>query len=166
MIRRGFTLIEMMVYMAGSLVLIAVFLGFMYRMYASLRIVSIHTQNYVHDALAFNRLLEDMMRAPAACASYKKIAEHEIIFVGADGDCGWRLKKGKLVRLRGSYTAATDMWREKVTSVVAHKIKDLSFTFVPADERCYRAVQVHMESELPTGFSHTACVCLSRGACI
>ncbi len=79
--------------------------------------------------LAMNRLLADLKQAPADSLSWKQREKGRVVFPLQGKDCGWFIDKGRLIRATGRYSAATESWSERATSVVLDSVDSLSFRF-------------------------------------
>jgi len=126
--RKGFTLIEMMLYV--------LFIAFIAMATASLMVhlwQSLYTRNQKQELLitlylAHDMLVRDLHDAPVDPLLWKEIQHDTLIWHTKKGDIGWQRKQKQLVRKEGRYNAQKHRWSKVTISLIANQVTQVSFT--------------------------------------
>src|SRR3989338_6525412 len=94
--RRGFSLIECMIYLSLLSVLVIMTWNFFYRSYETIALVMRDTTQIMQLSSALDLISRDLSQACADQKSWYKPRTGEIIFKKRDEHIGWRVHKGSL----------------------------------------------------------------------
>jgi len=144
--RRGFSLIECMVYcVALGILMVCCFNGVLV-VYMNLAAAGNRAMCSTGLYGAHDQLVHDIRLAPAERAAWKKIEKQELVWRGKKEDMGWSVKDDRLLRLTGQYHAENNKWHKKVTSVVLTSVKSVAFA-VQADADWVQAIRVILQKK-------------------
>ncbi|MDR3550540.1 MAG: hypothetical protein P4L31_03945 [Candidatus Babeliales bacterium] len=131
MIKKGFSLIECMVYSFLFILLTTMLFGWLSAVQS--RAMRTNKDDSLGVECAFDMFSRDVRMAPSAPELWKKITKHELIWHTDKHDVCWRLaKNGKsqaweLFRIEGNYSMYNDTWIKKSKSLIVKDIQDLIF---------------------------------------
>jgi hypothetical protein len=131
----GFTLVEALVYIAGSAIL-AVAISSIISMLVSISTTRARlSDTYINSWIAHCRIVQDLKTAPGDRSLWKKLGPHEVIWQTIQGsDCGWSLRKARLIRSIGLFNAMRQAWDKRTTSIAADATDQLLFTVEYTDD--------------------------------
>ncbi len=124
---RGSSLIEVLVYLACSVLLCSLVGQLMLGLRQAAYERSQALDEWVELAIALNQLLDDLKYAPKDLSLWKRAARNEVIFPLRHTDCGWCIDRKRLVRVTGKHFF--NGWSGRATSVVMESAQKLNFKF-------------------------------------
>lgn len=150
--KSGFTIIELLVYFS-----LLCFLSFALFSWLT-RVVLINNVScpFITGHIAGDCFARDMRSAGAKKEDWLVKNRHEIVFCTRKETIGWLLKKNVLHRITGKYDTTKKLWLKKTTSIVAHTIDELNFSFNETNTKMH---MVCMNiTKLNKTFSHSVCL--------
>lgn len=123
---KGFTLLELMVYLAALAFFAHLFFDYGAMVMAQMVGTEGEVVRYVNARMAFEVLVRDVRRASSAVAAWKKIMPGECVWhcPVKQKDISWSVHEGRLVRTMGTYDGA---WRTKRSDTALREVEELSF---------------------------------------
>ena len=112
--KKGLTLIELLIYLAISVLLITVLCSLMVSLYTSAQQRSHANDTALTLSVALMTIARDIKNRPHALI--KECSSHHCIITKNDKDLGWVYKKGKLMRYTGHYNLLTKKWASVASS--------------------------------------------------
>lgn len=148
----GSTVIELLVYFS-----LLCFLSFaLFSWLTRVMLVNNASCPFITDHIAGDCFVRDIRSAGANKEDWLVKSRHEIVFCTRKETIGWVLKKNVLHRITGKYDAIKKVWLKKTTSIVAHTIDELNFSFNETNTKMH---MVSMNITKPNKtFWHSACL--------
>ena len=127
MLRRGFMLMEFLIYLALFAVIMLALMG----MVAQLWIPAMsHTKRQscrIDLVTAYDCFIRDVKTAQAEKTSWKIISANAIVFTAGDHDIGWTVKEGNLIRIEGTFNVKKATWQKATKSLIIKNIDKTIF---------------------------------------
>lgn len=120
--KRGFSLIELLVYLSSSLLLYAATLQLMHLFQATLQQKTRGVDISLDIAIALEALNTDIASLAYIPAQWKETALSNLIFNNGHVDIGWIVDTQRLIRITGDYCQATKKWKRKAVTVFLRHI--------------------------------------------
>jgi type II secretory pathway component PulJ len=114
---RGFVLFEYMIAFVCSAMMIIMVASVMGELYVRITHYSAGCITTIELARAWFLLEHDLAGAPADNTLWKKRSPSEFIYSTSQEDCGWSVKRDRLLRTRGFYDASRGLWHSSHETV-------------------------------------------------
>ena len=126
-IKHGFSLIECMIYcFLFSLLVMMIF-----SLAINTQIKTTKQSNIAASLIgvhaAQDLFARDIRQAYELSSSWKKINKEELVWHSNGIDIGWEFVQGKLFRIEGAYNMQAQKWTQKIKSLIADKLKQVTF---------------------------------------
>ncbi len=123
--RNGLSLIELMIYLAISMLVVTLFCSLMIALYTSAQQRAHSNDTALTLCIALNTIAQDSKRF----TGIKEASAHRCIITTEDKDLGWVFKKGKLMRYAGYYNTTTRKWAHVSSSQLAAGLTQVQFSY-------------------------------------
>lgn len=108
----GFVLFEYMIAFSCSVLLLAIITSIFGELYIRSSRYSEQCIATIEMSRAWFLLERDLAYAPSDILLWKKRAPTEFAYSTSSGDCGWLMKRDRLLRIRGFYDAGRGSWHQ------------------------------------------------------
>ena len=141
--RAGFTLMELLVYLA----LFAFLAQLLFSSAAQIMTTMVSEDGVLlrssNAVMTCDVLVRDLRRAGCARTDWKKITPHECIWHCPlkNKDIGWCVDNGRLLRMLGTYDAPQGAWTQRRRDVALHQAEEITFEVVQ-EKNLVRGAQV------------------------
>lgn len=129
-VRRGFLLIEFIIYFAVATTLFTVSFQAVSSLYLRMLGQSTFVNRLTEWHCAQDVFARDVQRAPCQRWLFKKVTEQSLIWAQGNEDIGWILEDGTLMRYAGTYDVVKQEWKKKVKSLVVQDVQRCVFAVV------------------------------------
>lgn len=133
--RSGFVLFEYVIAFICAAMLIFMVSSVFSALYVRLSHYSAGCIATIAVARAYFLLERDLAHAPADLTSWKKRSPSECIFSTSAGDCGWLLKRDRLVRTKGFYNQNRGVWSDAHESVALLDVKHFAIQCITSNNQ-------------------------------
>lgn len=130
--KRGFTIIESLIYISCSMIIISLFAILTMRLSQQVRYHINRAHNFLEIILGFDRLISDLQQSSCNQEKWKRKEKHEIVFNYKNKDCAWLIEKNRLIRCQGYLNKTQSRWNKKVKSVVIEQAEQILFKLIKA----------------------------------
>lgn len=138
--QRGTSLVEVLIYIACTVVMCSLAGQLAYSISKVARERSHIIDSFVQATLALERLLNDIKHTDSH--HWKKTERSALIFSRESDDCGWFIERGRLVRVTGAYDIGTQQWSKRGTSVLLDSIEAIIVEFYYDKQQILTGVRV------------------------
>ena len=127
--KAGISLIEVLLYLLLSMSIITYTSRLLLITYRSaLRHMKRH-DSFIQISCALSYLASDIKKARCEGFNAGELGPECCIFKLGNYDCGWLLKRGRLMRYRGHYNTTTKKWSKLSVSLIVSQISSISFLY-------------------------------------
>ena len=126
----GTTLIEVIIYLALSMIIITGTGRLMINTYTSIASHTKRNDTLIQLSCALQYFAHDVTNATSMGFTPKVLASNQCIFTLDGTDCGWLVKKGRLMRYRGHYDVPRGTWRHRSVSMIAGTGTNLALAYI------------------------------------
>lgn len=125
--KKGMTLLEILIYLSCWALLITLAGYAALKVHESIRISSTITDRWLQLALAMHQLKRDIKTYTKN--PLRRTDKNYLICGHHEGDIGWTVDKGRLIRITGKYHPGSCMWSKRAISVVLEAAEELLFFY-------------------------------------
>ena len=125
--KRGLTLIELLIYLAISVLLVTLLCSLMISLFTSAQQRAKANDTALTLSVALMTIARDIKSHSSA--RIKECGLHYCIITRDGKDLGWIYKKGKLMRYTGHYNVLTKKWAQVGSSQLARPVHEVLFTY-------------------------------------
>jgi len=127
-VKKGFSLIELLVSMAVGYFLISVLFSALWVIYNRLACIREYNSTVASLAVAHDIMERDLKGIPCERALFKKITPNELIWpLGSGVDRGYEIVEASLKRIEGHYDVKSGQWHDAARSVVLNGVNRCQF---------------------------------------
>lgn len=132
----GFTIIEVITYLAGTMIIFSILLMHFTKTWHILRIVPKNIRAITSLYNGLQRLRLELEHAPSFKPAWISTGEHEILWSLGEEAVSWSFEKEKLIRRQGIFDTAKKVWKKKSKSLIAEHVKgNFLVTYAPITEK-------------------------------
>ncbi len=142
---KGFILFEYMIAFVCSALLIFMVASVLSEFYVRVVRYSSRCITTIEMARAWFLLERDLVNAPVGYGLWKKRSPSDFIYASSAGDCGWSLKKDRLVRTLGFYDPSHGVWHQSHESVALMGVNRFMLSWM-MDSRNVIGCEVFLEA--------------------
>jgi hypothetical protein len=125
MLRKGFMLMEFLIYLALFTVIMLALMGMVAQLWIPAMSYTKKQSCRIDLVTAHDCFMRDVKNAKAEKTSWKIISSNTLIFTAGDHDIGWTVKEGDLIRIEGTFNVKKATWQKATKSLI---VKDIDKT--------------------------------------
>lgn len=124
----GFTVTEFLVYFFLLMLVTTLTVHWVVSSHVRIAYNRAHTLTFIECSCAHDVLARDLRCAPTEVQSWKVFGDGQWVWRTPEGDVGWELDDGLLVRSHGLYNMVTRTWIKRIRSLVARGVERCSLS--------------------------------------